>query len=86
MISQERKHRLLLGRAGKLVDRLIERGWNSQQARHALGAHVSVFTTSPHKKEDALRLGANEVILSSDANQMTKHAGSFDFILDFFEP
>lgn len=49
---------------------------------HAFGAHVAVFTTSPNKKEDALRLGADEVILSRDANQMQKHANSFDFILD----
>jgi uncharacterized zinc-type alcohol dehydrogenase-like protein len=49
---------------------------------HALGAHTVVFTTSPSKKEDALRLGADEVVLSKDANQMQKHLGSFDFILD----
>jgi uncharacterized zinc-type alcohol dehydrogenase-like protein len=49
---------------------------------HALGAHVVVFTTSPHKTEDALRLGADEVVVSRDANAMQKHAGSFDFILD----
>jgi len=49
---------------------------------HALGAHTVVFTTSPHKKDDALRLGADEVVLSNDANEMRKHAGSFDFILD----
>jgi uncharacterized zinc-type alcohol dehydrogenase-like protein len=49
---------------------------------HALGAHTVVFTTSPSKKEDALRLGADEVIISKDANEMNKHAGSFDFILD----
>jgi uncharacterized zinc-type alcohol dehydrogenase-like protein len=49
---------------------------------HALGAHTVVFTTSPHKKDDALRLGADEVVLSNDANEMQKHAGSFDFILD----
>jgi uncharacterized zinc-type alcohol dehydrogenase-like protein len=49
---------------------------------HALGAHVVVFTTSPRKKEDALRLGADEVVVSRDANEMQKHAGSFDFILD----
>ncbi|SIO41510.1 uncharacterized zinc-type alcohol dehydrogenase-like protein [Singulisphaera sp. GP187] len=48
----------------------------------ALGAHVVVFTTSPHKTEDALRLGAHEVVVSRDANAMQKHAGSFDFILD----
>jgi alcohol dehydrogenase (NADP+) len=49
---------------------------------HALGAHTVVFTTSPGKKDDALRLGADEVVLSRDANQMAKHASSFDFILD----
>jgi uncharacterized zinc-type alcohol dehydrogenase-like protein len=49
---------------------------------HALGAHVVVFTTSPKKKEDALRLGADEVVVSNDANEMQKHLGSFDFILD----
>ena len=48
----------------------------------ALGSHVVVFTTSPHKKEDALRLGAHEVVLSRSADEMQKHAGSFDFILD----
>jgi len=49
---------------------------------HALGAHVVVFTTSPKKKEDALRLGADEVVVSRNADEMKKHAGSFDFILD----
>ena len=49
---------------------------------HALGAHVVVFTTSPNKKEDALRLGADDVVVSRDTEQMKKHAGSFDFILD----
>ncbi len=49
---------------------------------HALGAHVVVFTTSPNKKENALRLGADEVVVSRDANEMQKRAGSFDFILD----
>src|SRR5487761_743540 len=49
---------------------------------HALGAHVVVFTTSPNKKEDALRLGADEVAVSRNADEMRKHSGSFDFILD----
>lgn len=48
----------------------------------ALGAHVVAFTTSPDKSEDALRLGADEVIVSRNANEMEKHTGSFDFILD----
>jgi len=49
---------------------------------HALGAHVVVFTTSPDKTEDALRLGADEVVVSRNADEMQKHVGSFDFILD----
>ena len=49
---------------------------------HALGAHVVVFTSSPNKKEDALRLGADEVVISRNTDQMSKHVGSFDFILD----
>lgn len=49
---------------------------------HAMGAHVVVFTTSPDKTEDALRLGADEVVVSRHADEMQKHAGSFDFILD----
>ena len=49
---------------------------------HALGAHVVVFTTSPSKKEDALRLGADEIVISRNADEMQKHASSFDFILD----
>ncbi len=48
---------------------------------HAFGAHVVVFTTSPGKKEDALRLGADEVVVSRNTDEMEKHAGSFDFIL-----
>jgi uncharacterized zinc-type alcohol dehydrogenase-like protein len=48
----------------------------------AFGAHVTVFTTSPSKKEDALRLGAHQVVVSRDANAMQKHVGAFDFILD----
>jgi uncharacterized zinc-type alcohol dehydrogenase-like protein len=49
---------------------------------HALGAHTVVFTTSEGKKEDALRLGADEVVISKNADEMNKHAGSFDFLLD----
>ncbi|MEH2461962.1 NAD(P)-dependent alcohol dehydrogenase [Nostoc sp.] len=49
---------------------------------HAFGAHVVVFTTSPDKTEDALRLGADEVVVSRNTDEMQKHAGSFDFILD----
>lgn len=49
---------------------------------HALGAHVVVFTTSPSKVEDAKRLGADEVVISKNPEEMQKHFGSFDFILD----
>ncbi|MFO1439220.1 MAG: NAD(P)-dependent alcohol dehydrogenase [Verrucomicrobiaceae bacterium] len=49
---------------------------------HAFGAHTVVLTTSAGKKDDALRLGADEVVITRDANEMQKHAGSFDFIID----
>jgi len=49
---------------------------------HAFGARVVVFTTSPGKVQDALRLGADEVVISKNADEMTKHASSFHFILD----
>jgi len=49
---------------------------------HAMGAEVVLFTTSEGKKQDALRLGASEVVLSRNANEMGRHANSFDFILD----
>src|SRR5437763_6413212 len=49
---------------------------------HAFGAHVVVFTTSPNKKEYALRLGADETVVSRNADEMKNHAGSFDFIID----
>ncbi|HEY2784938.1 MAG TPA: NAD(P)-dependent alcohol dehydrogenase [Fimbriiglobus sp.] len=48
----------------------------------AFGAHVVLFTTSPDKVEDGKRLGAHEVVISKNANEMAKHASSFDFILD----
>ncbi len=49
---------------------------------HAMGAHVVLFTTSPGKVADAKRLGASEVVISKDADQVARHAGSFHFILD----
>lgn len=48
----------------------------------ALGAHVVLFTTSPNKTGDAIRLGASEVVISKNEAEMQKHAGSFNFILD----
>ncbi len=49
---------------------------------NAFGAHVVLFTTSPGKTEDAKRLGAHEVVLSKNEEEMKKHANSFDFIID----
>jgi len=49
---------------------------------NAFGARVVLFTTSPDKTEDALRVGAHEVVLSKSASEMQKHLASFDFILD----
>src|SRR5678816_4392528 len=49
---------------------------------HALGAHVVVFTTSPNKKEDAFRLGADDVVVSGNADEMKELSGSVDCIVD----
>ncbi|HEX2712805.1 MAG TPA: NAD(P)-dependent alcohol dehydrogenase [Candidatus Acidoferrales bacterium] len=49
---------------------------------HAMGAHVVVFTTSPSKQEDALQLGANEVVISTDSGEMAKHTDTLDMLLD----
>jgi alcohol dehydrogenase (NADP+) len=49
---------------------------------HAFGAHVVLFTTSPNKVADAKRLGADEVVVSRNAEEVQKHASSFDYILD----
>ncbi len=48
----------------------------------AFGANVVLFTTSPGKIADGKRLGAHEVVVSTDEAQMAAQAGSFDFILD----
>ncbi len=48
----------------------------------AMGADVSLFTTSPGKAEDARRLGADEVIISRNTEEMKRHGRRFDFILD----
>lgn len=48
----------------------------------AMGAHVVLFTTSPSKVEDAKRLGAHDVVISKNQDEMDKHALSFDFILN----
>jgi uncharacterized zinc-type alcohol dehydrogenase-like protein len=49
---------------------------------HSFGAHVVLFTTSLNKRDDAIRLGADEVVLSTDKDAMKTQANSFDFILD----
>ncbi|MGN6619289.1 MAG: NAD(P)-dependent alcohol dehydrogenase [Ilyomonas sp.] len=48
----------------------------------AMGAEVIVYTTSPSKVEDARRLGADDVVLSKDADQMQRYAGKLHFVLD----
>ena len=49
---------------------------------HAMGAHVVGFTTSDSKRADVLALGADEVVVSRNADEMAAHAASFDFILN----
>lgn len=49
---------------------------------NAFGANVVLFTTSANKTDDALRLGAHEVVISKNQSEMQKQLGTFDFILD----
>ena len=49
---------------------------------HAFGAHTVLFTTSPGKAADAKKLGADEVVISKNADEMSEHRNSFDFILN----
>src|SRR5436305_4255296 len=49
---------------------------------HALGAHVVLFTTSPDKVADGRRLGADEVVISKDAEAVARHASSFNLSID----
>ena len=49
---------------------------------HAMGARVVAFTTSENKRQDALDLGADEVVISKSADEMNAHAGSFDLIIN----
>jgi uncharacterized zinc-type alcohol dehydrogenase-like protein len=49
---------------------------------HAFGAHTVLFTTSPGKVADGKKLGADEVVISRNADEMAKHRNSFDFILN----
>jgi uncharacterized zinc-type alcohol dehydrogenase-like protein len=49
---------------------------------HAFGAHVVLFTTSPGKRVDALKLGADEVVISGNPDEMRRHVNGLDFILD----
>ena len=49
---------------------------------HAMGAHTVAFTTSENKRQDALDLGADEVVVSRNSEEMKQHANSFDLILD----
>ena len=49
---------------------------------HAPGAQNVMITTTPEKGEDAKTLGADEILISTDPDQMAKQAGEFDFILN----
>jgi alcohol dehydrogenase (NADP+) len=49
---------------------------------HALGGHVVAFTTSESKRQDALDLGADEVVISRNPEEMSAHTGSFDLIVN----
>jgi len=49
---------------------------------HAMGAHVVAFTSTPAKRQDALALGADEAVVSREAEEMAAHAGTFDLIID----
>ena len=49
---------------------------------HAMGAHVVAFTTSEAKRDAALALGADEVVVSRNADAMAAHAKSFDLIIN----
>jgi uncharacterized zinc-type alcohol dehydrogenase-like protein len=49
---------------------------------HAMGAYTVAFTSSDNKRQDALHLGADEVVVSKNKDEMKKHAGSFDLILN----
>lgn len=57
-------------------------GHMALKSARSFDTHVVQFTTSPSKREDAMRLGAHEVVLSRDEDAMKAHANSFDFILD----
>ncbi len=49
---------------------------------HAMGAKVVLFTTSPHKIEDGKKLGADEVVISKNPEEMKKQENRFDFVID----
>jgi len=49
---------------------------------HALGAHTVAFTSTADKRQDAIDLGADEVVVSRSAEEMAAHTGSFDLIID----
>jgi len=76
-------HRWKVGKGQKVgVVGLGGLGHMAVKIANALGANVVLFTTSPGKSADAIRLGAKEVVVSKNESEMQKHANSFDFILD----
>src|SRR5256886_13315589 len=67
-----------IGRGQKVgIVGLVGLGHMALKFAHAFGAHVVMFTTSPGKTEDALRLGADEVVISKNPSEMAKHNASF---------
>jgi len=79
--SPLRHHRVTPGQKVGIVG-LGGLGHMGVKLAKAFGAHVVVFTTSLDKVQDALRLGANEVVHSKDESAMNQHLNSFHFILD----
>jgi len=76
------RRQILAGLAGLGVVGLGGLGHMAVKIANAMGAKVVLFTTSPDKKDDALRLGASEVVISKNRAEMATHANSFDFILN----
>ena len=68
-------------KAGQKVG-IVGLGHMGVKLASAMGAHVTLFTTSPGKAEDAKRLGAKRIVVSKDKEAMPAEAESFDFILD----
>jgi uncharacterized zinc-type alcohol dehydrogenase-like protein len=76
VLAHPRLHEGSLGQGGESLLQVDTR------PGHALGAHVTVLSHSPNKRKDALALGADDFIVTKDADAFIENAGRFDFILD----